>query len=412
MNPSQLLIIIIAVIGVEYIIETVLSILNKNHKPKHLPKVVNDIYSDEEYKKAIRYEKESTNFGLLSNTFSVLLLLFTFYFGWLGSLNNYLTQHYSSIWLSLIFFYITYVTIDLFNLPFSFYSQFIIEEKYGFNKTTIKTFIFDKIKGYIIAFLVGGILLGSLLLLIQEIGTNFWIYFWGISACFMIFLNLFYTSIFVPLFNKLTPLEDGDLREAIEAYSKKVNFPLDNIYVIDGSKRSTKANAYFSGLGKHKKIVLYDTLIQNQTTEGIVAVLAHEAGHYKHKHIVSSMALSILQIGAILFLLSFFINSDSLSLALGGKGLAVHLNLVAFSILFSPISTLIGIIMSALSRKNEYEADAYAANTYSSNALQGALKNLSAHNLSNLTPHPAYVFVHYSHPTLIQRLEALNVFKT
>ena len=229
-----------------------------------------------------------------------------------------------------------------------------------------------------------------------------------IAATFILLINMFYTSLFLPLFNKLTPLGDGDLKTAIESFAKKVNFPLDNIFIMDGSKRSAKANAFFSGIGKKKKIVLYDTLIANHTTEELVAVLAHEVGHFKKKHIVWSYLISIVQVFFVLFVLSLMIFNENLSLALGGNVQAIHLNLIAFGILFSPISGITGLLMSLLSRKNEFEADAYAKETYDGNALSNALKKLSVDSLSNLYPHQAYVFFHYSHPPLLKRLEALN----
>jgi STE24 endopeptidase len=295
-------------------------------------------------------------------------------------------------------------------MPFDLYSTFVIEENFGFNKMKLGTFIMDKIKGYLLAVVLGGLLIGSLFTLVVSMGENFWIIFWLIVSSLLVLLNMFYTSLIVPLFNKLTPLEDGELRQAIEAYSKKINFELNDIYVVDGSKRSSKANAYFSGIGKKKKIVLYDTLIEKNTPEELVAVLAHEVGHFKRKHIISTMIISVLQVGAILFLLSKVMFSTEVSVALGAETLTpvYHLNLIAFGFLFTPLSKIIGILMSLFSRKNEYEADAYAKETFSGEALSSALKNLSVHNLSNLTPHPAYVFMHYSHPTLLERLEALE----
>jgi STE24 endopeptidase len=239
-------------------------------------------------------------------------------------------------------------------------------------------------------------------------GPDFWLYFWIVISVFILFINMFYTSLILPLFNKLTPLEDGELKEEIEAYSKKINFPLDNIFVIDGSKRSAKSNAFFSGIGKKKKIVLYDTLIENHSKEELVAVLAHEVGHFKKKHIITGYLLSILQTGFTLFIMSFIIFSPAMSEALGGSQLAIHLNLLAFGILYSPISHFVGLFMNILSRKNEYEADAYARETYNGKFLQQALKKLSVDNLSNLFPHPAYVFINYSHPPLLKRLAAMK----
>jgi len=256
--------------------------------------------------------------------------------------------------------------------------------------------------------IIGGGLLAALIYLVETIGPDFWMWFATIACAFMLFMNMFYTSLILPLFNKLTPLPDGELKTAIEEFSRKINFPITNIFVIDGSKRSKKANAFFSGMGKKKKIVLYDTLIANHTTEELVAVLAHEVGHYKKKHIIWSYVLSVVQIVFMLFVLSLMVFNENLSLALGGSQLAVHLNLLAFTILFSPISAITGLLMNVYSRKNEFEADAYARKTYNGKALAEALKKLSVDNLSNLYPHPAYVFFHYSHPPLLQRLARMD----
>jgi STE24 endopeptidase len=256
--------------------------------------------------------------------------------------------------------------------------------------------------------LIGGAMLSLLIYLVNIIGPDFWIWFGLIAALFILLVNMFYTSIILPLFNKLTPLSDGELKSAIESFAKKVNFPLDNVFVMDGSKRSAKANAFFSGIGKKKKIVLYDTLINNHSKEELVAVLAHEVGHFKKKHIVWSYLISITQVFFVLFVLSKMVFNENLSVALGGSQQAIHLNLIAFGILFSPISGITGLLMSMLSRKNEFEADAYAKENFDGNALSNALKKLSVDSLSNLYPHPVYVFFHYSHPPLLQRLDALK----
>jgi len=253
--------------------------------------------------------------------------------------------------------------------------------------------------------------LSVLIFLVIQFGSEFWIYFWVVIGAFMLFMNMFYASLILPLFNKLIPLEDGGLRQAIQEYASKVNFPLTNIFVIDGSKRSAKANAFFSGLGKKKKIVLYDTLIENHSQEELVAVLAHEAGHFKKKHVIFSMIFGILQTGFMLYMLSLMINSSEVSWALGGQTTALHLNMLAFGILYSPVSTLLGIVGNIYSRKNEYEADEYAVKTFGGEPLKTALKKLSSDNLSNLLPHPWFVFVHYSHPTLLQRLRAMDAIE-
>jgi STE24 endopeptidase len=284
----------------------------------------------------------------------------------------------------------------------------VIEEKYGFNRMNLRTFFSDKVKGYILGGLIGIPLFLLLLLLINKIGADFWWVFWIIASAFMLFMNAFYTSLIVPLFNKLTPLEDGDLKKRIEDYCTNVSFPLSNIYVIDGSKRSAKSNAFFSGLGKRKKVVLYDTLIENHSDDELVAVLAHEIGHYKRRHIPKTFGLSIIQTGFMLFILSRVVGNENLSLALGAETYGIHLNLLAFSILYSPISTMLGIASNILSRKYEFQADEYAATTYAAGAMKTALKKLSKDNLSNLYPHPLYVFVHYSHPPLLQRLKSID----
>jgi STE24 endopeptidase len=374
-----------------------------------VPAEIQDFYDTEKYYKSIAYQKEQSRFSFISSAFSFILSFGMLLFGGFGFIDSWLRPFIENqIILALVFFGVIMIVSDIISIPFQWYSTFVIEEKYGFNKTTAKTFILDKLKGYVLGAVIGGALLSVLIYLVNSIGPDFWIWFGLIAATFILFVNMFYTSLLLPLFNKLTPLGDGELKTAIEQFSKKVNFPLDNIFVMDGSKRSAKANAFFSGIGKKKKIVLYDTLITNHSTEELVAVLAHEVGHFKKKHIIWSYLISIVQVFFVLFVLSRMIFNEDLSLALGGSQQAIHLNLIAFGILFSPISGITGLFMSLLSRKNEFEADAYAKETFDGNALSNALKRLSVDSLSNLYPHPAYVFFHYSHPPLLQRLAALK----
>ena len=409
MTPQTILLIIISIVLVSYVFDQLLDYINLKAQRTDIPADIEAFYSKEKYLKSLAYHKELTQFSFITSAFSVVLSLAMLFLGGFGWIDGLLRPFIGSeILLALAFFGVIMIASDILNLPFQLYSTFVIEEKYGFNKTTVKTFITDKIKGYVLGALIGGILLSALIWFTQILGPTFWIWFAVIAASFVLFMNMFYTSLILPLFNKLTPLGDGDLKTAIEGFSKKVSFPLDNIFVMDGSKRSNKANAFFSGIGSKKKIVLFDTLINNHTPDELVAVLAHEVGHFKKKHIVSGYILAVVQIVFTLFVLSLMIFNENLSLALGGSQQAIHLNLVAFGILFSPISGITGLLMNLLSRKNEFEADAYARDTFDGTALANALKKLSVDNLSDLYPHPAYVFFHYSHPPLLKRLQALK----
>jgi STE24 endopeptidase len=409
MEPQTILYLIITIALVSYLFDQLLDYINLKAQRTDIPDDIASFYDRTKYLKSLAYHQELTRFSFITSAISFIasiLMLLLGGFGWVDAL---LRPYFdNAIVLALVFFAVLGLASDLLSLPFQLYSTFVIEEKYGFNKTTVKTFITDKLKGYLLGALIGGPLLALLLYLIIFIGPQFWIWFAIIASAFIFFMNMFYASLILPLFNKLTPLPGGELKTAIELFAAKVNFPLDNIFVIDGSKRSSKANAFFSGIGKKKKIVLYDTLIEKHTTEELVAVLAHEVGHFKKKHIVWGFALSIIQVVFTLFILSLMVYNENLSIALGGEQLSLHLNLIAFTILFSPISGITGLLMSMYSRKNEYEADAYARETYSGVALANALKKLSVDSLSNLYPHPLYVFFHYSHPPLLKRLEAMT----
>jgi STE24 endopeptidase len=409
MTPQTILYIIIGISAVSYLFDQLLDYINLKSQRTDIPDSIAEFYDRTKYLKSLDYHRDLTNFSFLTAAFSFVLsflMLLLGGFGWLdGLLRLYIENE---IILALAFFGLLMLVSDILTIPFQLYSTFVIEGKYGFNKTTLKTFVTDKIKGYFLAALIGAPLLAFLIYLVRTIGPNFWIWFAIVASVFILFMNMFYTSLVLPLFNKLTPLQDGELKRAIEEFSIKVNFPLDNIFVIDGSKRSAKANAFFSGIGKKKKIVLYDTLISKHTTEELVAVLAHEVGHFKKKHIIWGFVLAIVQVFFTLFILSLMIYNENLSLALGASQLSIHLNLIAFAILFAPISGFTGLLMSMLSRKNEFEADEYARQTYSGKALAEALKRLSVDSLSNLYPHPVYVFFHYSHPPLLRRLQAIE----
>ena len=297
---------------------------------------------------------------------------------------------------------------DLISIPFNYYHTIVIEEKYAFNETTTRTFILDKIKSWLMIIVIGGLLLSLIVWFYETTGDVFWLYAWGIIAIFSFFMNLFYARLIVPLFNKQTPLEEGSLRSKIESYANKVGFKLNKVFVIDGSKRSTKANAYFSGFGKEKRITLYDTLIKDLEEDEIVAVLAREVGHYKKMHIVFNLIATIATTGFTLWLLSLFIGNSLLSEALHVSQPSFHIGLIAFGVLYSPISEITGLVMNFISRKFEYQADDYARYTFDGPPLISALKKLSKNSLSNLTPHPSYVVAYYSHPTLLQRFKNLN----
>jgi STE24 endopeptidase len=409
MSAQTILIIILSITCVGFAFSQALEFLNLRSQRKDIPESVASFYNKEKYLKSLDYNKEHTYFDFVSSGFSFLLSLGMLALGGFGWLDNLLRSYFENpMVLSLVFFAVIGLVSDWLGIPFQWYGTFVLEEKYGFNKTTNKTFIADKLKGYALGAVIGGGLLLLFMYLVQVLGENFWIWFGVIASLFILIINMFYTSLFLPLFNKLTPLPDGELKDAISAFAKKVSFPLNDIYVIDGSKRSAKANAFFSGIGKKKKIVLYDTLIEKHTTDELVAVLAHEVGHFKKKHIVWGYLLSVIQVFFTLWILSLMIFNENLSIALGGTQQAIHLNLIAFGILFSPISGITGLFMSMLSRKNEFEADAYARVHFDGMALANALKKLSVDTLSNLFPHPTYVFFHYSHPPLLQRLQALN----
>jgi STE24 endopeptidase len=339
----------------------------------------------------------------------VLVILAMFVFKGFAFVDN-IARNYTSqpILLALIFFGIIMLASDLIHTPFSVYDVFVIEEKFGFNKTTVKTFILDKLKGWLLGAIIGGGIL-SLVIWFYHLTTNyFWLIAWIFVSLFSIFMTMFYSSLIVPLFNKQTPLEEGELRNKIMTFSEKVGFKLKNIYVIDGSKRSTKANAYFSGLGAKKRIVLYDTLIADMKPDEILAVLAHEIGHYRKKHTLTGTILSIIQSGILLYIFSLFVGNPLLSEALGVTETSFHIALLTFGFLYSPISTILGLLFNVISRKHEYQADRFAGEEFNSGSLIGALKRLSGKNLSNLTPHPVYVWINYSHPTLLQRIRALK----
>ncbi len=399
---------IIAILVFQFLVETVLDYLNAKHYGDPIPQDLEDVFDPEEYQKSQAYQKTNYRFGLLSSLFSIVL---TVAFLTLGGFEwtDQIARNFSGneIVVTLIFFGIITVGSDILSTPFSYYQTFFIEARFGFNKSTKKLFFTDKLKGWLMMAILGGGVITLAQWFYLWAGPNFWLYVWGLVTAIILFMNLFYSKLIVPLFNKQTPLEQGSLKSKIEAYAAKVGFELQHIFVIDGSKRSTKANAYFSGFGREKRVTLYDTLIKDLEEEEIVAVLAHEVGHYKRKHIIFNLTASVLVLGFTLFILSLFINNPEVSKAIGVSQPSFHAALIGFGILYSPISGLTSLVMNFLSRKFEYQADDYAKNTFAAMPLITSLKKLSKNSLSNLTPHPAYVFMHYSHPPLIQRIKNL-----
>ena len=402
-------IIIVTIVIIDFLFERYLSYLNKKHASAELPDEVAGIYNKEEYARQQNYFVANLKFSTISHSFSfivILLFLFLFGFACVDEMARNVFEH--EIPVTLLFFAIIGLGSSIMGLPFDWYDTFVLEEKFGFNKTTRKTFWLDFVKGLFLSALIGIPLLSLIIWIYMKTGDWFWILAWGVVSLFSVVMSMFYSEWIVPLFNKQTPLEEGELRNAIESFADKAGFKLNNIYLIDGSKRSTKANAYFAGLGKKKRIVLYDTLIQELSTEEIVAVLAHEIGHYKKKHTLQTLIISLLTSGIMFFLLSLFLGNKDLASALGSNIPSFRLSLIGFGLLYAPVSMITGIFMSIISRKNEYQADAYTASFGLGKALGEGLKKISVKSLSNLTPHPLYVFFNYSHPTLLQRLKRLE----
>ena len=401
--------IIITIIAFDFILERVLDYLNSTYWSDELPQELAGIYDVERYKKSQQYLRTNDRFSLLTDSFNFILVMGMLVLGGFAFVDGIVRDYTSHpILMALLFFGILGLASDIVSTPFSIYHTFVIEEKFGFNKTTVRTFILDKLKGLVLGVIIGGGLLSLIVWIWQSTGSWFWLIAWGAFSFFTIFMTMFYSNLIVPLFNKQTPLEAGELRDAIEKFAVKVGFRLKNIYVINGSKRSTKANAYFTGLGAKKRIVLYDTLINDHTNDELVAVLAHEIGHYKKKHTLAGTVISIAQTGLMLFILSLFLKYPEASLALGTKQPSFHMAVLIFGVLYSPLSLILGLVMNVVSRKNEYTADRFAGMNFNPQSLQEALKKLSVNNLSNLRPHPAYVFFYYSHPPLLKRLAALE----
>lgn len=399
---------ILFILIADFILERSLSFLNAKAAAQPIPSLLSDVYTHSQYRKQQLYFQANTRFGMITSAVSLMVVLLMFCtggFGWLSQLVGGWSEN--PIIISLIFFGLIFLANELIFIPFEWYQTFVIEDRFGFNKMTPKLFITDKLKGYLLSVVVGGAILTLVMWIYRLNPTYFWLIAWSCITVISLFISFFYSELIVPLFNKQTPLEAGELRDEIEKFAVKSNFKLKNIFVIDGSKRSTKANAYFTGFGKKKRIVLYDTLIRDLTTDEIVAVLAHEVGHNKHNHTLKNILLNMPYTLLMFFLFGIMLQSQTLAQALGGSEASFHLNALGFGFIYSPLAMVIGLGMNILSRRFEYQADAFVKVNGLSNQLISSLKKISSKALSNLTPHPAYVFVHYSHPTLYQRIKAL-----
>ena len=393
----------------EYVISSVSSFLDLGNINPDIPDHFKKAYDKKKYAKSQEYLKTKTKFSLVSSTFSIVLIFLVIHLGIFGVLNEFVnlqTNHF--ILQGLLFFSIIYIFQDIISLPFSLYSTFVIEEKFGFNKTTVGLFISDKIKGYAIFIVMGSIIITPILYLFHEYENFGWLIAWSLLALFMIAVQPLFVHVISPMFNKFTPLEDGELRTAIEKYTTQVDFPLARIDIMDGSKRSAHSNAYFSGFGKSRRIAIFDTLVENHTNDEIVSVVAHEVGHYKLKHIIHGTIIGIIETGIMLFVFNFIMNDYALFRVFGVNDLSVHAGLIFFSMLYAPVTMITSVISNAISRKNEFEADNYSLQTTKNKeALISMLVGLAANNLSHLTPHPFKVFLSYSHPPTIDRIKAL-----
>ena len=409
MTATNLYYIILVFLIVSFIVDKILEYLNAKRLTETPPQELGDIYEPNEYRKSQEYSRTNYKFGRLTSTISFCVTLFFLHLGGFEHV-DLIAREYGggSIPTALFFFGVIMFGGELISIPFSYYSTFVIEERFGFNKSTRKVFFTDIVKGWMLSALFGSLILSAIIFLFQYIGQDFWIYAWVLLTFFTIIINRLYSSVIVPLFNKQTPLEDGALKDQISDYAAGVGFDIKDIFVIDGSKRSSKANAYFSGFGRKKRITLYDTLIDDLEVDEIVAVLAHEVGHFKRKHIISNMIISAVITGATFYVFSLFVSIPLLSYALGVSTSSFHVGLIGFGLLYSPMSEIFGLLSNSISRRFEFQADKFVKETFESDALVRGLKKLSKNNLSNLTPHPAYVFARHSHPTLLRRIRNLR----
>ena len=404
------LIIILTILIGEYLLNLIVDTKNVRYLKTDLPEEFSGYYDREKYRKSQEYLKENTRFGLITDSIATPVTIAFILLGGFNLVDQFARSfHLGMIPTGLIFAGVLMLGSQLMAIPFSIYSTFVIEEKYGFNKTTPRTFVLDILKAWVLTAVIGGILFSAVLWFFKEAGPWAWAYCWIAVTLFQIFLLFVAPVVIMPIFNKFTPLEDGELRAAIEEYAKKQDFKLKGVFTMDGSRRSTKSNAFFTGFGRFRRIVLFDTLIEKQTADELVSVLAHEMGHYKKKHILKSIVISILTTGLMFYILSIFMNNRELFAAFRMQHISIYASLFFFGFLYAPIEIVLSIFGNILSRRHEYEADGYAVATYRKpQSMITALKKLSVDNLSNLTPHPLKVFLTYSHPPVLERIRAIR----
>jgi STE24 endopeptidase len=402
--------VILAALMIRFLLRLLSNALNLKALQPDLPPAFQDVYDAEKYRRSQEYTRVLTRFGLFTSTVNISITLVFWCSGGFNVLDQFVRNwQLGPILTGLVYIGIFAAVMAVLSFPFSAYHTFVIEERFGFNKTTPKTFVLDLIKSLVLATIIGGSLLTAILTLFQYAGQYAWIYCWVAWMLFVLFMLFIGPTWILPLFNKFTPLDDGELRTAIESYADDAKFSLKNIFVMDGSKRSSKSNAFLIGFGRYKRIALFDTLIDNHTVGELVAILAHEIGHFKKKHIWQNMILGSLEMGLIFFLMSIFLGQQGLFEAFFVEKMSIYVGLFLFSLLYSPLALVLSVLMHIFSRKVEYEADRFAATTTNDpEDLVNALKKLSSHNLSNLTPHPFHVFLNYSHPPVLARIRAIQ----
>lgn len=404
-----MLTLLVTLVILNYLVESLLKILNYRESKKPLHPTLANLYSESEYRRSLEYSQANFSLSIINATYSVIIMVLALVLGVFGEIDQYVRERVQSeILVALVFFAIIGIVSDLLDLPFDIYGTFVVEAKFGFNKTTPATFVLDKLKGYALAGLIGGGLLALIVFIYQETGSAFWILGWLLLSGFSLIMFMFGTTLILPLFNKLKPLEDGELKAEIFKYCAQEGYSIGRLFVMDASKRSSKANAFFAGLGKSKTIVLFDTLIEKLSTSEIMAVLAHEIGHYKKKHTLYGFLLSIGQSLVIFAVLGWALRFPELSNALGSDIQSFHLSILAFFIIFSPLSFALDLLTNGISRRNEYEADQFAKQTYDGNPLKSGLIKIATDSLANLSPHPLAVKIYATHPPLLQRLNALS----